>query len=208
MAKRKTVEETWGRPLSLESFVAMGILAFGLLGRHGARVGIEVALADGTSYEAHSMDELFDDVKNVRDDFVSEVSLQAIAGEKVAVFLRSYRVASGQTTVRTFGSDETLVLGIHAQVVNALNEAFKEEDDARREADKVIDPVPGSGGINIGAIHGGTVALAGSGEATASSGSLPSEKPRHWWKQTWVLLGAPLVVAVVAGVVVALIVGH
>jgi hypothetical protein len=206
MAKQRELKDAWDRPLSLESFLAMTILMFELLDTTGQGLVLEVRLADGTSFGASSLDELFDDVKNVRDDFVTEVLLRG-GSDPVEAILRSTRVPGPPITwLQTLGRDDTYVFGIHAQAKKAIDEAFASEDEvkqkeeeAQREKQEAMDPSTGAGGIHIGAIHGGTVALTGSGASTASSGGPSPDPVGHWWNNIWL-------VTIVGGIVAAIFV--
>jgi hypothetical protein len=216
VAEYATETETWEPGLPPEDFLAVAMIAESLYSDRfeDPRFTADVGLKDERSLKADSADELRDDLRNVLDHEVDTMELW-IAGDGVVSSVRS-EPESGwrkhRTELRTRGPDHEAVYALHGRVKREMIRRFNELEAKRRAAELASK----SGTVSVGAITAQNVSVSGTGHATSSSGpgdssvssGAPSQKAEPWWKQTWVVVVAPFIVAVAGGVVVVLIVGH
>jgi len=165
MAKKERPKETWNRLLSPDDFIEVATMAQSLVEKAGQVKPTYSVELEGATLEASSAPEIREDLEaqRVRDDEIGDMHAH-FETAKVTVFFmvsRSFK----NTSVQSSGADGTRVLGVHAQLVREINRRFKERD---REAEKLQSASPAAA-VLIGSMHGGNVAVSGTGSATASS---------------------------------------
>lgn len=115
-------------------------------------------------------------------------------------------------SLSTSGEVEVKVHGTFGPIKRRIDSRFEAIDrgDIEPTGSRPMasaDPVVGDGGVTIGSISAGSVSVSSSGLAAASSGPL-AEPPSRWWQQAWITVGAPVIVLVVGGIILALVLGH
>ncbi len=205
MAKIHKLEATWKRTrmLPLHEFLVLGETLESQLPDDGSL--IEARLHDGSKIVASTVAELRDDLASEADDDIE--NLDVMIGNQPALQLWIQR-EKADLVLRAYSPDESRLHGAFGPLKKRIDALFAAIDRGQAKSEQRTPSETGSG-VSIGTITAGNLAISGSGTATASTGSPPGEPPNRWWKQPWfTTFVAPIVAAVVAGGLLALIFGH
>jgi hypothetical protein len=213
MPKIHHLQHSWNRHLSLEDYLSLCEALESALPDESPGL-IEAKLRDGSTVSASSVPELRSDLTEEADDDVEEVSVMVGDENSAHLWLERDKSALAQlrggsecaVLLRAKGMDEAKVHGAFGPIKRRIDNRF--EAIARAEAEPTSPSFANSGGVMIGSMSGGNVAVSGSGPASSSSGPSGDLPPGRWWQQAWITIGAPIVVLVIAGIILALVLGH
>jgi hypothetical protein len=207
MPKIHKLQETWKRRLSLEDFLRLAEDLESAMPNDSSSV--KAKLRDGSEITADSVEDLRSDLASEAD--VDVIDIDVLVGEQSTLQLWLERDRSplgllqhgdGLVVLRAAGSDESSVHGAFGPFKRRVEARFAAID---RGETQPVTSAPGS--VTIGSITAGNVAVSSGGQAAVSSGQLDQLRD-PWWRETWITLGAPLFVAVLGGILLALLLGH
>ncbi len=172
---------------------------------------LRAGLVGHTTITANTFQQFRKDMASVREADVLNMTIAIGESKAATIWLDSYAPkiygAEGHTDLRVSGEDEALAHGVFALLVQRIDRVFEDLDNPETTS----SAVPSTLTIGDISIHGGSLAVSGSGDATAtttgSTGHTGSgQRASHWWNNPWLitLLGGTAA-AVVAGVLLAIL---
>jgi hypothetical protein len=172
---------------------------------------IQADLRDGSKLRAGNVKELRQELAAESVSDIVRIAVGFGRTTKAQTWL-TWDKEPGELYLLSEGEDEAKVHGIYGPIMRRIESRLETVDEGDTEGQGPpmdADPIAHSI-VTVGSITAGNVAVSGSGPAASSS--LPSKAPEeptsHWWQQAWVTVGAPIVVLVVAGIILALVLGH
>lgn len=209
MPKSHVLKEEWDRSLAVPDLLRV-LEDIEALSDEDLAPIFTAHLADGSMLKgAKTAAEFRTEVEAESDDEITFINA-AIGPPAVTTWVDWH---PGSFTLRTTGDDEAKVHGVFGPTKRRIDKRFEAIDrgDAAPPGALVPGPEPGVTGVSIGSITGHNVSVSSSGTASSSSTTVvpPDAEPsKKWWQQTWVTLWAPALAAVVAGLVLAFLLGH
>jgi hypothetical protein len=196
--------------MPIDAFLRIGE-EFEAMADHDPTPLIQADLRDGSKLRAGNVKELRQELATESASDIVRIAVGFGMTTKAQTWL-TWDKEPGELRLLSEGQDEAKVHGIYGPVMRRIENRLEAIDRGDTESQgplKGADPTARSV-VTVGSITAGNVAVSGSGPAT--SASLPSKTPEaptsHWWQQAWVTVGAPIVVLVVAGIILALVLGH
>jgi hypothetical protein len=207
MPKVYTLTEKWSRGLPIADVLRIGEELEALAARDPTPV-MQAKLRDGSVLKAAT-------VASLR----AEMALESVAdfrgisigiGEEDTVqtwWIWEKRDVSESLSLQSSGEQESMVHGTFGPLKRRIENRFDAIDGGDTEPWRLVIPKD-QGGVTIGSISDSNVAVSGSGPASSSSSPSGDPPPGPWWQQAWITIGAPIVVLVAAGIILALALGH
>ena len=210
MPKVHNLEDQWSRSLTMADLLRVTEELEVLADDDGTPI-LEASLRDGSRLRgARTVAALRTELDAEAENGIQHIKV-VLGPPRIAMTWLEWQKGRS-VSLKTSGEVEAKVHGTFGPIKRRIDsrcEAIDRGDIEPGSSRPMVsaDPVVDNGGVTIGSISAGSVAVSNSGLAAASSGP-PDEPPSSWWRQGWITIVAPIIVLVVGGIILAVILGH